>query len=94
MAGTIVCQNTLAAKVLCAIEFAPGTYATKGVNATADFTITRANRVVAHGTFTLRNGHISTTRVPRLGRGRYTLTVSVGHGRRARVLLNKRVVIH
>jgi hypothetical protein len=88
-----VCQNTLAAKLLCAIEFAPGTYSTH-VNAEADFTVKRANRVVARGTFTIRNGHITTTRIRRLGHGRYTLTVTVGHGRNARVLLHRAVVVH
>jgi hypothetical protein len=94
VAGTIVCQNTAAAKILCAIEFAPGTYTTQRVNAAADFTITRANRIVARGTFKLRNGHITTTRIPQLGHGRYTLTVTVGQARGARVLLHEPVVIH
>jgi hypothetical protein len=89
-----VCQNTAAAKLLCAIEFAPGTYTTQHANAAADFTIKRANRVVAHGTFRIRNGHVSTTRIRRLGHGRYTLTVTVGHGRNARVLVHQAVVIH
>jgi hypothetical protein len=89
-----VCQNTLAAKVLCALEFAPGTFAIQHVSAEADFTIKRANRVVTRGKFKIHNGHISTARIPRLRRGRYTLTVTVGHGRSSRVLLHHAVVIH
>ena len=81
----------MAAKLLCAVEFAPGTYTTQGVNAHARFTIKRANRVVAHGTFKIRKGHITTTRIRRLGHGRYTLTITVGHGR---LLLHEPVVIH
>jgi hypothetical protein len=94
VAGTIVCQNTLAAKILCAIEFAPGTYTTQGTNAEADFTVKRANRVVARGTIKIRAGHVTTTGIRRLGRGRYTLMVTVGHGHQARVLLHEPVVIH
>jgi hypothetical protein len=37
---------------------------------------------------------VSTTRIRRLGHGRYTLTVTVGHGRNARVLVHQAVVIH
>jgi hypothetical protein len=36
---------------------------------------------------------VSTTRLRRLGHGRYTLTIIVGHGRHAQVLLHKAIVI-
>jgi hypothetical protein len=89
-----VCQNTLAAKLLCAIEFAPGTYTTQGTLVQAHFTIKRANRVVVHGTFKVHNGHVTTTRIRHLGHGHYTLTVTVGHGPNTRVLLHQAVLIH
>ncbi|MGN6869686.1 MAG: hypothetical protein ACTHMY_14940 [Solirubrobacteraceae bacterium] len=51
-------------------------------------------RPQARGTFKIRNGQVSTTRIRKLGHGRYTLTVAVGHGRNARVLLHQSAVIH
>jgi hypothetical protein len=93
LAGTIVCRHALGAKIVCAIEFVPGTYATGGSNAVADFTVKRGNRVVAHGTIKIRAGHVTTAPIHRLARGRYTLTVTVWHGRSAQVLLHEPVVI-
>jgi hypothetical protein len=36
---------------------------------------------------------VSTTRIRRLGHGHYTLTVTLGHGRDAQVLLHEAIVI-
>jgi hypothetical protein len=93
VAGTIVCLKTQVAKVLCALEFAPGTYTTAGASAKVAFSVNRGNRVVAHGAIKVRAGHVTTTPIRRLGRGRYVLTVTVGHGPGARVLLHEPVVI-
>jgi hypothetical protein len=93
VAGTVVCQNTLLGKILCALEFAPGTYKTHGINAQATFTITHGRRVVVRGTLRLRTAHITIERIQRLRRGRYTLTITVKRGRHDKVLLHEPIVV-
>ena len=88
----IVCQNTVVARTLCAIEFAPGSYAVHGATFTAHYQLLRHGRVAAHGTLIARHGRITRASTGRLRQGAYTLVVSTGAGRARRVLL--RIIVH
>jgi virginiamycin B lyase len=92
-AGTIICRDNGVARVLCALEFAPGSYTVSSADATAKFTVTRGRHIVAHGTFKIRNGHLSTKRIPRLQRGRYTLTITVARGHHTKSLLRTQITL-
>ena len=86
-AGTIVCRNTPAARVLCSLEFAPGTFSTQGTAKDATFRIERAGRTVLSGTVAVKRGKVSREEIGSLRRGRYTLIISTGRGRKTKVLL-------
>jgi hypothetical protein len=86
-AGAIVCRNTVLAKALCTLEFAPGTFTTAGIVADVTFRVIRGTRTVLSGTVKAKRDTVSMTKVGRLRRGRYTLILSSGHGRASRLLL-------
>ena len=92
-AGTIACRTTLVAQALCTLEFVPGTFTAHGSFKEAAFRIERAGRTVAAGTVNVRAGKVSRAPVGRLRRGRYTLIISTGRGRAARVLLKEPVAV-
>ena len=86
-AGTIVCRNTVAARGLCLLEFAPGTYTIAGQATQASFQIEHAKRTVRSGRLTVRRGRLTQRSIGRLHSGRYTLLITIGHGHRTRVML-------
>ena len=81
----MICRNSIAAIGLCLIEFAPGTWTVQIGSTHAYFRIQRGGRVVAHGTLTLRRGTTTRRPIGGLRRGRYTLIITLGQGRRHRV---------
>ncbi|HTX33074.1 MAG TPA: choice-of-anchor D domain-containing protein [Solirubrobacteraceae bacterium] len=81
----IVCRKGTAGKPLCSITFGGGS--TQG-SQTAAFKIVRDGRAVASGSVTLRRGGRSIKRFL-LRPGRYTLTLTVGRGRHAKVLVRR-----
>ncbi|MGO9900290.1 MAG: choice-of-anchor D domain-containing protein [Solirubrobacteraceae bacterium] len=85
-AGQVVCRHTLRARVLCAIEFAPGTWTVQGRTRQATFQIEHAGEIVSHGTLTLKRNTVTRYRL-RLQRGSYTLVVSTGLRKHSTVLL-------
>jgi hypothetical protein len=82
-AGTIVCRNTLAAKALCTLEFAPGTFKVQGTVKQASFRIEHRGRTVITGTIPVKQGKVSRKKIGKLRPGRYTLiiTASLGHNK-------------
>ncbi|MBV9005816.1 MAG: choice-of-anchor D domain-containing protein, partial [Solirubrobacterales bacterium] len=88
-AGTIVCQHTSVAEVLCALEFAPGTFTIQPATAVDTFTLRHGGRTVRHGSLIVRRGHITIRRLGHLRRGRYTLILTTGRGHHTRVLLTR-----
>ena len=91
-AGQVICRNTQAAKLACDALFAPGTWKAAGTATAADVTISRKQRVYARGTASVSAAgkrvriHLQLTALHRLDRGRYLLTITLGHGPDARVL--------
>ena len=92
-AGTIVCRNTIAARGLCLLEFAPGTYTIAGGATQASFRIEHARRTVRSGSLTVSRGRITRRSVGRLHSGRYTLLITTGHGHRTRVMLRRTLTV-
>lgn len=86
-AGTIVCRNTLAARTLCTLEFAPGTFSIAARPDTR-YVITHGRRTIRSASLRLTTrGRIVRRRLGRLPRGRYTLAIIDGRGRHARTVL-------
>ncbi len=92
-AGSIVCRNTPTAQLLCSVEFAAGTYTVQGKTKMAAFTVSRGRRTVAHGTLRLAHDRTARARIRGLQAGRYTLTVTVTHGRSQKVLLHESIQV-
>lgn len=88
-AGTIVCRNTVAAKVLCSLEFAPGSYTVNEQAIRENFRILRGHGVVFSGRISIRRGERPQRSVGRLVRGRYTLIITAGSGRRSRLITRR-----
>jgi DNA-binding beta-propeller fold protein YncE len=86
-AGKVICQATVTARLLCSVIFAPGTWATQPTTVSAHYSITRRGEKVVSGHVAIRRGRLRFTTPPRLRHGRYMLTISIGQGRNARVLL-------
>lgn len=86
-AGQVVCRNTAATKLACDALFAPGTWKTAGTAGAADVTISRKQHVYARGTANVSRAgkrirvRLQLTPRRRLNRGRYVLTLTIGHGR-------------
>jgi hypothetical protein len=57
------------------------------------FAIMQSRRIVAHGNASMARGGLGLKHIPGLRRGRYTLVVTIGHGRRARVLSRRTFVV-
>lgn len=76
-AGQVICRNTAAARALCTVAFAPGTWKAAATATVARYTLLRGGRVVAHGR---RPAHRRVRiRLPRrLPGGHYVLKVRVG----------------
>jgi len=90
-AGQVICRN--GALILCSIEFVPGTWTAQSSAATDAFRIVRHGRTVARGTLAVRRGHVTRQRLPRLARGTYTLTISVGRGHGSKTLWMDRFTV-
>ena len=67
------------AKALCALEFAPGSYAARGTATTASFRVVRSGHAVVSGSLRIGRRALVRTGLGRLRRGRYTLVVVEGH---------------
>jgi hypothetical protein len=91
--GTIVCRNTVAARGLCILEFAPGTYTIAGRATQASFRIEHAKRTVRSGRLTVRRGRLTHRLIGRLHPGRYTLIITTGHDHRTKVMLQRTFTI-
>jgi hypothetical protein len=86
-AGTIVCRNTIAARALCTLEFAPGTFST-AARSDARFTVTRGQHVIRSASLRITShGKVIRRSLGRLPRGRYTLAVTTGRGRHSQTVL-------
>jgi hypothetical protein len=86
-AGTIVCRNTVAARALCTLEFAPGTFST-AARSDARFTVMRGGRVIRTAALRITSqGKVVRLGLGRLPRGRYMLAVTTGRGRHAETVL-------
>ena len=85
-AGTIVCQNTLVAKALCTLEFAPGSFSIAG-GQKAMVEVFRAGHIVVRGELRTIRGTPVRARLGRLAHGHYTLLITARHGARTRDLL-------
>ncbi|MGA9860007.1 MAG: hypothetical protein WBQ18_19230, partial [Solirubrobacteraceae bacterium] len=86
-AGTIVCRNTPAAKVLCTLEFAPGSFTT-ALRTQARFRVEQGQHTVVSAQLPAKSTHgVIHASVGRLTRGRYTLIITTGHGRSAKTVL-------
>ena len=92
-AGTVVCRSGLVAQVLCAIIFPPGTYTVSASAKVASYVITHDGHRVAHGSATVRHGHVTLLRLRALRRGRYVIVLTTGSGRRRRTLLDRTIRI-
>ncbi len=86
-AGTIVCRNTIAARALCTLEFAPGTFST-AARSDARFTVMRGQHVIRTAALRVTSrGKVVRLGLGRLPRGRYTLTITTGRGRHSETVL-------
>ena len=86
-AGTIVCRTTFVARVLCTLEFAPGTFST-AIRSHAQITIMQGDRVVHAELLRLTTARkIIHRKLGRLARGRYTLLLTTGPRNRRHTLL-------
>ena len=90
-----MCQNTVLARALCTLEFAPGTFSLKGASRKssiihANFVLQRSGRRILAGRITAKAGTITRASIGRLARGRYTPIISTGRGRSRTVLLTYR----
>ncbi len=86
-AGTVVCRNTVAARALCTLEFAPGTFST-AARRNARVTITSGHHVLRTASLHLTSpDNIVRRSVGRLPRGRYTLTITTGNVPHAKEVL-------
>lgn len=91
--GTVVCKNTAAARALCSITFPPGTWTVQPDAQLASFVIDHAGRTVVHGKVQLKHGGLSLPRIRGLHRGKYQLIVTIGNGRRAKVLVRRTFIV-
>lgn len=76
-AGQVICRDTAAARAVCTITFAPGTWKVAGTATTANYRVLRGGRVVARGHRRARR-HLRISLPRRLRAGRYVLEVRVG----------------
>jgi len=82
-----VCRNTIAARALCTLEFAPGTFST-AARSDARFTVMRGQHVLRTASLRLTNrGNVIRRGLGRLPRGRYTLAITTGRGRHSESVL-------
>jgi hypothetical protein len=91
--GPVVCKNTAVAKALCSITFPPGTWAVQSHGQLASFAIDRAGRIIMRGQVQIKHDGLSLPRIRGLHRGKYRLTVTIGHGRWAKVLVRRTFVV-
>jgi hypothetical protein len=94
----VVCRNTAAAKLLCAISFPPGSYTIAGRARDVRYSITRGHRTYAHGFLRVRHGRApseacrasaaAATDQPRSGR--FRIAIGERHSRRRRPWLAQR----
>jgi hypothetical protein len=91
--GKVVCRSTVAAQILCALTFAPGTWTTQPKSAVDGYRITRAGHTVADGTVRIRRGHATVTNPGHLAPGRYTLTITSGSPQHRKVVLRRTITV-
>jgi hypothetical protein len=89
-AGKVICRDTLAAKLVCTVLFAPGSWSTNGAGV-ASYTLVRRHRVYAHGAFTIRSGRFTLRASRRLQPGSYRLTVALGRGRDRQIVIERMI---
>jgi hypothetical protein len=93
-AARVVCQNAAAAKLLCSLILAPGTWTSAPKAGTASYRLTTSARhTVATGTITIRKDRVSLHLPRRLHAGRYVLTVISGNGRHRHAVLQRTLTI-
>jgi hypothetical protein len=76
-AGQVICRNTAAARAVCDIALAPGTWKVATTATIARYSVLRAGRVVARGTRRAQR-HVRISLPRGLRSGRYVLKVRVG----------------
>lgn len=59
----------------------------------ATFMVEHAGHIIARGTVTVGDGHLTSGEVPRLQAGSYTLTIMAGHGQDNQVLLRESITL-
>lgn len=91
--GEVICQDTRAAKRLCTILFAPGTWSVSASAQIASFSLDRAGRTVMHGTVKITHGGLVLRRIRGLRRGHYTLIVRLRRPRHAQVLVRGTFIV-
>jgi hypothetical protein len=82
----------LLAKALRAVQAAHASQIQRSA-AGATFMVEHAGHIIARGTVTVGDGHLTTGEVPRLEPGTYTLTVMSGHGQDNHVLLRESITL-
>ena len=82
----------LLAKALRAIQAAHACR-TERPAADATFMVEHAGHIIARGTVTVGDGHLTSGEVPRLEPGTYTLTLMCGHGQDNQVLLRESITL-
>jgi hypothetical protein len=82
-----MCRHTIAARALCTLEFAPGTFST-ATRSDARLTVTRGAHVLRTTALALTNhGTVVRQGLGRLPRGRYMLAITTGRGRQSQTVL-------
>jgi virginiamycin B lyase len=89
-AGRVICNNTLAAKVLCTVLFAPGSWTTNSTTV-ASYALARDHRVYAHGSIAIHHGRVTLPPLRHLRRGNYRLTIAVGRGPRRHTVVDRMI---
>lgn len=74
--GKVICRNTVAAKALCALTLAPGTWSVEA--ATVHYRIAQGSRTVTTGVARIHAGKVTIRPHTRLRAGRYRLTIATG----------------
>jgi hypothetical protein len=92
--GRVACQDVSAAKLLCSLILAPGTWTTAPKAGSASYRLaTSAHHTVARGTITIRTHRLSLRLPRRLHAGRYVFTVFAGRGKHRHAVLRRTVTI-
>lgn len=93
--GTAADELGLLAKALRAVQAAHAAQAPRraGPLRDATFMVEHAGHIIARGTVTVGDGHLTSGAVPHLEAGGYTLTIMAGHGQDNQVLLRESITL-